>query len=403
MNLDDTPAQAEFRARGRVWLKQHASESPPPARGLHVDDPAPYRRWQGKLAKAGLVGVTWPSEYGGGGLGPAEEMIAGEEIARAGCAQIVDHITIGELGPTIISFGTDEQKQRYIAPMLHGEEGWCQLFSEPAAGSDLAGITSRVRKTDDGWVLNGQKVWTTLAQFADYGLLLGRTNPDVPKHRGLTMFIVDMHAPGVTVRPLRLMSGSAPFNEIFFDDVALPADAAVGPVDSGWSVSITTLMYERLMALTAFELLAPPPERMLAPLVGHPALAEGQVRRRIAELTVDRLALRYSGYRALSDLQDGRMPSPEAGLGKIGVMEAGRKAAALIAEVLGPDAFEGEWGELAAEMPGMRSAGGTDEILRNTIGERVLGLPPEPRFDKDVPFSELSRKNGAAATQAVKS
>jgi alkylation response protein AidB-like acyl-CoA dehydrogenase len=391
MNLDDTPAQAAFRARARAWLEQHASESPAPTRGLHVDDPAPYRAWQGKLARAGLVGVSWPAEFGGAGLGPTEELIAGEEITRAGCSQIIDHIAIGELGPTIISWGTPEQKQRYVAPMLHGEEGWCQLFSEPAAGSDLAGITTRARQTEAGWVLSGQKVWTTLAQFADFGLLLARTDPDVPKHRGLSMFIVDMHAPGVTIRPLRLMSGSAPFNEIFFDDVELPADAVVGPVDGGWNVSITTLMYERLMALTAFELLAPPPEQMLRPLVGHDALHDGRVRRQIAELTVDRLALRWSGFKALSDLQDGRLPSPEAGLGKIGVVEAGRKAAALIAEVLGPDAFDAEWGELAAEMPGMRSAGGTDEILRNTIGERVLGLPPEPRVDKDVPFSELAR------------
>jgi alkylation response protein AidB-like acyl-CoA dehydrogenase len=401
LNLDDTPEQAEFRARARAWLEQHRAESPPPALGLHVDDPAPYRRWQSKLADAGLVGVTWPAQYGGGGLGPAEEMIAGEEITRAGCAQIVDYIAIGELGPTIIAYGTEEQKERYVAPMLHGEEGWCQLFSEPAAGSDLAGITTRARASDDGWVLNGQKVWTTLAQFADFGLLLARTNPDVPKHKGLTMFIVPMKAPGVIVRPLRLMSGSAPFNEIFFDDVALGGDAAVGPVDGGWSVSITSLLYERLMALTAFELLAPPPERLLRPLVGHPALADGHVRRRIAELTVDRLALRYTGYRALSDLQDGRLPGAESGLGKIGVIEAGRKAAALIAEVLGPDALQGEWGELAAEMPGMRSAGGTEEILRNTVAERVLGLPPEPRFDKDVPFSELSR--GGAATASAPS
>jgi alkylation response protein AidB-like acyl-CoA dehydrogenase len=402
VNLDDTPQQAEFRARARTWLAEHRSESPPPAAGLHVDDPAPYRRWQRKLAGAGLVGVSWPAEYGGAGLGVAEEMIAGEEITRAGCSQIVDHIAIGELGPTIIAYGTEEQKRRYVAPMLHGEEGWCQLFSEPAAGSDLAGITTRAKATDDGWVLNGQKVWTTLAQFADFGLLLARTNPAVPKHKGLTMFIVPMYAPGVTVRPLRLMSGSAPFNEIFFDDLVLPADAAVGPVDGGWGVSITTLMYERLMALTAFELMAPSPEQLLRPLIGHPALANGQVRRRIAELTVDRLALRYTGFRALSDLQDGRLPSPESGLGKIGVMEAGRKAAALIAEVLGPDALQGEWGELAAEMPGMRSAGGTDEILRNTVGERVLGLPPEPRIDKDVPFSELSRAAAARSADGTK-
>jgi alkylation response protein AidB-like acyl-CoA dehydrogenase len=392
MNLDDTPSQAEFRARARAWLAEHRDESPPVVRGLHVEDPAPYRVWQGKLARAGLVGVTWPVEYGGGGLGPSEEMIAADEIAGAGCSQIVDHIAIGELGPTIIAYGTEEQKQRYIGPMLYGEEGWCQLFSEPAAGSDLAGITTRARpENSGGWVLNGQKVWTTLAQFADFGLLLARTDPDVPKHRGLTMFIVPMDAPGVTVRPLRLMSGSAPFNEVFFDDVWVGDDAVVGSVDGGWGVSITTLMYERLMALAAFEHMAPAPEQLLGPLLGTEALADGHVRRQIAELTVDRLALRYTALRALSDLQDGRMPGPESGLGKIGVVEAGRKAAALIAEALGPDALAGEWGELAAEMPGMRSAGGTEEILRNTIGERVLGLPSEPRVDKDVPFSELAR------------
>ena len=390
MNLDDTPNQAEFRARAREWLEAHRDESPPPARGLHVEDPAPYRSWQGKLAKAGLVGVMWPAEYGGGGLGPSEEMIAAQEISRAGCAQIVDHIAIGELGPTIIACGTPEQKQRHVGPMLYGDEGWCQLFSEPAAGSDLAGITSRARETDSGWVLNGQKVWTTLAQFADFGLLLARTDPDLPKHKGLTMFIVPMDAPGVTVRPLRLMSGSAPFSEIFFDDVELAPDSVVGGVDAGWSVSITTLMYERLMALSAFEFMAPAPEALLQPLVGTEALNDGHVRRQIAELTVERLGLRYTAYRALSDLEGGRMPGPEAGLGKIGVVEAGRKAAALIAEALGPDALQGEYGELAAEMPGMRSAGGTEEILRNTVGERVLGLPREPRVDKDVPFSELA-------------
>ncbi len=363
MNLDDTPKQAEFRQRARAWLEAHRDESPPPARGLHVEDPAPYRQWQAKLARAGLVGVMWPVDYGGGGLGPSEEMIAAQEIARAGCAQIVDHIAIGELGPTIIACGTEEQKQRYVAPMLFGDEGWCQLFSEPAAGSDLAGITTRARQTDSGFILNGQKVWTTLAQFADFGLLLARTDPDVPKHKGLTMFIVSMHAPGVTVRPLRLMSGSAPFNEIFFDDVELDAGSVIGSVNGGWGVSITTLMYERLMALTAFEHIAPPPEELIRPLLGSEALLDGHVRRRIAELTVERLGLRYTAYRALSDLEDGRMPGPESGLGKIGVVEAGRKAAALIAEVLGPDALEGRAGRA-----GRRDA-------RHAVGRRDRGDP----------------------------
>jgi alkylation response protein AidB-like acyl-CoA dehydrogenase len=397
MDLSDTPEQAEFRARARAWIEEHAHESPPPVMGLHVEDPAPYRAWMGKLARAGLVGLTWPEAYGGGGLGPSEELIAGEELTRAGCSGIVDHIAIGELGPTIIAYGTEEQKQRYLALMLSGEEGWCQLFSEPGAGSDLAGIQARARgDAESGWTLSGQKVWTTLAQFADFGILLARTDPDKPKHRGLTMFIVDMHAPGVTVRPLRLMSGGAPFNEVFFDDVELAPDALLGPVDGGWGVSITTLMFERLMALAAFETLSPGPERLLAPIASHPAVEDGSVRRRIAELTVERLSLRFAGYRALSALENGRVPGPESGLGKIGVIEAGRKATELIAEVLGPDALMGEWGELAAEMPGMRSAGGTEEILRNTIGDRVLGLPPEPRFDKDIPFSELGRAKASA-------
>jgi alkylation response protein AidB-like acyl-CoA dehydrogenase len=402
MDLNDTPQQAEFRANARAWLEQHKHESPPVTRGLHVDDPAPYRVWQGKLARAGLVGVTWPKEYGGAGRGPVEEMIAGDEIAASGCASIVDHIAIGELGPTIYTYGTPEQKARYVAPMLYGEEGWCQLFSEPAAGSDLAGIQTRARKTDGGWRIDGQKVWTTFAQHADYGLLLARTNPDLPKHKGLTMFIVDMHAPGVTVRPLRLMSGGDPFNEVFFDGVELGDDALVGAVDGGWGVSITTLMFERLMALSAFEHMAPAPEELLAPICEHPAIDDRAVRRQIAELTVDRLSLRFAGYRALSAIQDGRIPGPESGLGKIGVVEAGRKAAELIAQVLGPDALEGEYGELAAEMPGMRSAGGSEEILRNTIGDRVLGLPPEPRFDKDLPFSELGGA-GARRPQAAAS
>ena len=286
--------------------------------------------------------------------------------------------------------------------MLHGEEGWCQLFSEPAAGSDLAGIQTRSKRTEHGWSISGQKVWTTMAQFADYGLLLARTNPDVPKHKGLSMFIVPMKAPGVAVRPLRQISGDANFNEVFFDDVALDEDALVGPVDGGWGVSMTTLMFERMMVLSALEELPVGAQTFVAPLLGNPALDDPHVRQRLAELAVERIALQYTAYRALTKLAQGQIPGPEAGLGKIGVMEAGRKGCELVADVLGPDALEGEWGELAAEMPGMRSAGGTEEILRTTIGERVLGLPPEPRLDKKLPFKDLGR-NSASEAEAVPS
>ena len=398
MDLDDTPQQAAFRARIRAWLDEHAHESPPPLRGLHVDDPAPYRRWMSKLVDAGLVGVTWPAEYGGGGLSPLEDMIVGAEMARAGVSSIADHITIGNLGPTVYTYGTPGQKERHLSRMLHGEDGWCQLFSEPGAGSDLAGIATRATRDGEGWRISGQKVWTTMAHHADFGLMLARTNPDVPKHRGLTMFVVPMKADGVTIVPLRLISGSAPFNEVFFDDVRVGDDAVIGPVDGGWGVAMTTLMYERMAVLSIFEQLAPDPAELLAPFVDHPLVEDPSVRRRAAELAVEAQALRFTAYRAISALQDGRIPGPEAGLGKMAVIEAGRRAAELGAELLGPGGLTGELGELAAEMPGLRSAGGTEEILRNTIAERVLGLPADPRIDKTVPYSELGRVGREAVT-----
>ena len=390
MDLRDSPEQAAFRARVAAWIAEHRHEAPDTEEGLMVGDPTEFRRWQGKLAEAGLVGVTWPAEHGGQGLTTIEEAIVSAELAKAGCPGIVDHIAIGNLGPAIIAFGTEEQKARYLAPMLHGDEGWCQLFSEPAAGSDLAGLTTRARADEDGgWTVNGQKVWTTGAQFADFGILLARTNPDVPKHRGLTAFIVDMHAPGVTVRPLRQISGGSHFNEVFFDDVALPPDALLGAVDAGWSVAMTILMFERLAVLAAFEQIGWTAEQFVEPVARHPRAEEPLVRRKIAEVAMHLLSLRYSMYRTLSALDNGQMPGPEGGMAKIGVIAAGAKGCELIADVLGPDALAGKWGDMATEMPGLRSGGGTEEVLRNMIGERVLGLPAEPRPDKDVPFSEL--------------
>ncbi len=396
MDLDDTTEQADWRARCRAWIEANKQHSPPAGALFHAEDPSPYRDWQGRLAEAGLVGVTWPEDFGGQGLGPAEQMIANDELRRAGCATIADHIAIGELGPTLIAYGTDAQKERFLDPMLRGTEGWCQLFSEPAAGSDLAGIVTRAKPAadGDGWVVNGQKVWTTMAQWADWGLLLARTDPSRPKHKGLSMFVVDMHAPGVTVRPLRQISGMAAFNEVFFDDVRLPADAAVGPIDAGWSVAMATLMFERMAVLAALDQIPFTPEDFVAPLLGREGLDDGRVRQGLAELTIEVTGLQYTAYRALSALGAGSIPGPEAGLGKIGLIESGNSGVQLLVDLLGPDALEEGWGALLCELQGLRSGGGTDEILRNTIGERVLGLPPEPRFDKTRSFEELVR--GAA-------
>ena len=406
MDLRDTPEQAEYRERVRAWLREHGGEAPP-ASGSNEDGAyvAARRRWQGRLAEHGLAGVTWPREYGGQGLGPIEHVIVNQEIAAAGAPGILDTIGVGMLGPTIIAHGTDAQKARFLGPMLHADEVWCQLFSEPAAGSDLAAIQTRARRQDDGsWRLSGQKVWTTNAQFASFGLLLARTDPDLPKHKGLTMFAVPMDAPGVTVRGLRQISGEAEFNEVFFDDVALEPDAPVGGVDDGWRTALTTLMFERLTIGLGTEGLGYKEGRFAKALAADDvARHDPDVRRRLGEIGAELLAVKFGGYRALTALQRGQIPGPEAGLAKVTLVNAAIAAGELVADTLGPDALQDgeEWAYMISFLPGLKTAGGTEEILRNTIGERVLGLPPEPRLDKGVPFAELrGREREAAAAGA---
>ncbi|MGI8730895.1 MAG: acyl-CoA dehydrogenase family protein [Solirubrobacteraceae bacterium] len=399
MDLNDTPEQARHRARVRAWLEDHADEAPPEQ---DTDDAAHIqarRAWQGRLAAAGLAGVTWPVEYGGQGLGPVEHVIVGQEIARAGVPGILDVIGVGMLGPTLIAHGSEEQKSRYLGPMLHGDEVWCQMFSEPAAGSDLAAVQARaVRQEDGSWRLSGQKVWTTNAQFASFGLLLARTDADVPKHKGLTMFVVPMDAAGITIRGLRQISGEAEFNEVFFDDVELAADSVCGPVGGGWGTALTTLMFERLTIGLGSESLGYRPERYAAAIApDEHARRDPEVRRRLGELCTELLAVKFIGYRMLSALQKGQIPGPEAGLAKITTVRSAIAAGDLIADVLGPEALDedSEWAYMISFLPGLKSAGGTEEILRNTIGERVLGLPTEPRLDKGIPFSELRAKERA--------
>jgi alkylation response protein AidB-like acyl-CoA dehydrogenase len=405
VDLDDTPPQAAYRAQVRSWLEEHRSEAPvvrgPDAITDEDEMLAARRAWQGKLAEGGLAGVTWPKEFGGQGLGPIEQVICNQEIGRAGVPGILDAIGVGMLGPTIIAHGDDEQKARYLAPLLHGDEVWCQLFSEPAAGSDLAAVQSRARQQDDrSWRLSGQKVWTTNAQFASFGLLLARTDPDVPKHKGLTMFIVPMDAPGVTVRGLRQISGEAEFNEVFFDDVPLDADAVVGGVGNGWTTALTTLMFERVTIGLGSEGLGYSSDRFAKAIAAlRDARRDPEVRRELGEIASDLTAVRFTGYRTLTALAKGQIPGPEAGLAKVTLVSNAIKAGDLIADVLGPDALsdDSEWAYMISFLPGLKSAGGTEEILRNTIGERVLGLPPAPRLDKGLPFSELRSKETAPA------
>jgi alkylation response protein AidB-like acyl-CoA dehydrogenase len=405
VDLDDTPEQAAYRAQVRSWLEEHKSEAPvlngPGALEDEDEILAARRAWQGKLAEGGLAGVTWPKDFGGQGLGPIEQVICNQEIARAKVPGILDSIGVGMLGPTIIAHGSEDQKSRYLGSMLHGDEVWCQLFSEPAAGSDLAAVQTRARLQDDGsWRLTGQKVWTTNAQFASYGLLLARTDADVPKHKGLTMFILPMDAEGVTVRGLRQISGEAEFNEVFLDDVALEENAVVGGVGNGWGTALTTLMFERVTIGLGGEGMGYNSTRFALAIArdGH-ARTDAEVRHQLGEISSELLAVRFTGYRTLTALQKGQIPGPEAGLAKVTIVNGAVKAGDLIADVLGPDALseDSEWAYMISFLPGLKSAGGTEEILRNTIGERVLGLPPEPRLDKGIPFSELRAKEGTPA------
>ncbi len=404
MDLNDTPEQAQYREQVRSWLDEHKSEAPV-LRGegaLKDEDEivAARREWQRKLAEAGLAGITWPKEFGGQGLGPIEQVIANQEISRAGVPGILDVIGVGMLGPTIMAHGSDAQKARYLGPMLHGDEVWCQMFSEPAAGSDLAGVQTRAQRNEDGaWVINGQKVWTTNAHFAAFGLLLARTDPEQHKHKGLTMFIVPMDAEGVTVRGLRQISGEAEFNEVFFDDVVLDEDAACGPINGGWGTALTTLMYERVTIGLGSEGMGYREGRYADAIAAdEEARRDPEVRQRLGEIATDLLAVRFTGYRTLTALAKGQIPGPESGLAKVTIVNAAIRAGELLSDVIGPDALadDSEWAYMISFLPGLKSAGGTEEILRNTIGERVLGLPPEPRLDKGIPFSELRAKEREA-------
>ncbi len=407
MDLNDTPEQAEYRQEVRAWLDANKADAPILQGAGALTDPdeilVAHRAWQGKLAEGGLAGATWPKEYGGQGIGAVESVVISQEMQQAGVPGILDVIGVGMLGPTIIAHGSEEQKQRYLGPMLHGDEIWCQMFSEPAAGSDLAAVQTRAKLNDDGtWTLNGQKVWTTNAQFASYGLLLARTNADIPKHKGMTMFIVPMDAKGVTVRGLRQISGEAEFNEVFFDDVVIDADSVVGGEENGWGVGLTTLMFERLTIGLGSSSFGYRATRFAAAIAADPVAADDpDVRHNFGELAAELEAIRWTGYRSISALQEGQIPGPEFGLAKVTTVNCAVRAGDLIADIVGPEALdeESEWAYMISFLPGLKSAGGTEEILRNMIGERVLGLPPEPRLDKGIPFSELraKEKEGASA------
>jgi alkylation response protein AidB-like acyl-CoA dehydrogenase len=389
--------QQDYRSTARAWLRAHA---PGPAAGLDADGLLRRARdFQAALYEAGYSGITWPTDAGGRGLGTAEAQIFSDEAAEYELPVGPFVIGMGMCGPTLVDLGTPEQKARYLPKLLSGEEIWCQLFSEPGAGSDVASLQAKAVRDDDGWVLNGQKVWTTNAQWADFGAVLARTDPDRVKHAGMTMFIVDMHAPGVTVRPLRDMSGRAPFNEVYFDDVRMPADAVIGQVNQGWHAAVTMLGHERVSIGASRRPRSNPLEfASLVELARSAGVAgEPKAREVLADLFAHERALELFNVRMRQETAAGNPPGARGSVAKLAGAMLLRRAIETAGEVAGAgvvawDPEDTRGPELALGInssPASSIAGGTNEIQRGIIGERILGLPKEPQVDRDVPFREL--------------
>jgi alkylation response protein AidB-like acyl-CoA dehydrogenase len=359
--------------------------------------------WQKKKADAGWACLHWPKEYGGRGATPIERVIWGQEEGPYGALGGVFIIGHGMCGPTMMAFASEEAKRRFLPPLASGEEVWCQLFSEPAGGSDLAGLRTRAEPAADGsgdWIVNGQKIWTSGAHYSDYGILITRTDPNVPKHKGMTMFFLDMHSPGIEIRPIKQANGQSGFNEVYFTDVRIPDSQRLGAVGEGWKVSLTTLMNERLSIGSGMSTGFPELFDLCLRIETENGLAvdDPAVRSKLATWAVRTTGLKYTGFRALSALSRGETPGPENSIGKL-VAGPTMQEIAMFAEDLQAQAgvisdpdiatANGRFQAMLLRSPATRVEGGTDEILRNIIAERVLGLPADIRVDKDVPFNQI--------------
>ncbi len=381
MDLTLSPAEEAFRDELRVWLQANNPGREPAGEEGAFE----FRRdWQRHLHQAGWAGVSWPKEYGGRGATLIEQAIFNEEIARAQAPQLANGLGLAMGGPTVIAHGTEEQRQRYLEPILSAEEIWCQGFSEPESGSDLASLKTRAVRDGDEWVVTGQKVWTTFAHHAKWCMLVARTDRDAPKHKGLTYFLMDMEQDGVQVRPLRQITGEAEFNELFIEEARIPDENIIGGEGNGWAVAITTLMHER--ATLAFSLQVGV-QIALRELVGRAKESRGEnghmasddpvVRQRLAQLLIEGEVLRLNAYRGLSATMRTGVPGPEGSLGKWHWSEINQSLTELAMDIAGPRAMLGEdaWTYRFLRARANSIEGGTTEILKNIIAERVLGLP----------------------------
>jgi alkylation response protein AidB-like acyl-CoA dehydrogenase len=395
MDLTLTPAEEKFRDECRAWLEAHVPPEwhDPAFRDslTAAEEIAFLKTWQRTLYDGGWVGLAWPRQYGGRGVTLMEQVIFNQEMARAKAPPLLNVLGIIIAGPTIMVHGTEVQKQRYLPKILEAEEIWCQGFSEPNSGSDLASLATRATLDGDEFVVNGQKIWNSFGHFAQQCLLLVRTDPNLPKHKGISALIVDMQSPGVTVKPLRQITGDAEFNEVFFDNVRVPRANVLGDINDGWNVAITILMFERLNTASLLEIqtkialdeLIDTARRTLRN--GRPATEDPVIRQKLAQIYIEVEILRLSSYRSITRFQRGQRPGPEGSIDKLFWSETAQRLCELAMQILGPYGQlgkgskwaidSGQWSYRFLRSRADTIAGGTSEILRNIIGERVLGLP----------------------------
>jgi acyl-CoA dehydrogenase len=398
MDFNDTPEEARFRAEARRWLE---ASVPTRAELEGLDMIGRAKLWQKRKYDAGWACIRWPKEYGGRGASAIEQVIWNQEESKFDVPTGVFAIGQGMAAPTLMAYATEEQKRRYLPKLASGEEIWCQLFSEPAGGSDLAALRTKSERVGDEWVVNGQKIWTSGAHYSDYGILVTRSDPNVPKHKGLTYFFLSMKSPGVDVRPIKQISGQSGFNEVYFTNVHIPDGQRLGAVGQGWQVSLTTLMNERASiggggAGVNFDLAFKVASKVT--IDDKPAIEDRAVRAKLADWYVQESGLRYTSYRTLTALSRGETPGPENSIGKAVGAPKTQDMASFCMDLLEMAGAinDPELAEMAGLIqatymgaPGGRIAGGTDEIMLNILAERVLGLPQDVRLDKGIPFSQV--------------
>ena len=408
MDFDDTPAEAEFRKEVRAFLDAHAPLRTDPTESAFAagredgEAVAIAKEWQATLFDNGWACLSWPKEFGGRGATPIERVIWSQEVSRYVTPDGFFVIGQGMCGPTLMAYANDEQKRHYLPALARGDDIWCQLFSEPVAGSDLAGIKTRAERVGDDWVLNGQKIWTSGAHYSDFGIIITRTDPNVPKHKGLTMFFIDMKSPGIEIRPIKQINGDRAFNEVFFTDVRVPDAQRLGAVGQGWQVSLVTLMNERLAVGGSLATSIDPMLELaeLMKLDGKRAIDNPAVREKIATWYAQLTGLKYTGFRMVSALSRGATPGPEASISKVVVARMNQDMASFALDLQSQggildspalSAMHNQFQRQFMRSPANRIEGGSDEILRNIIAERVLGLPADIRVDKDVPFKDVAK------------